>query len=76
MTINKLHYVNIYTLLHGSLHCEGIVKIIRGITSELSGAPPPKAYDSVVELKASKNDDTIHDSSETDMKIIAKGDSV
>lgn len=75
MTINKLHYVNIHTLLHG-LHYEGIVKIISGITSELSGAPPPKAYDSVVELNAVKNDDTIQDSSETDMKIIAKGDSV
>ena len=73
MTINKLHYVNIHTLLHDPLHYEGIVKIISGITSELSGAPPPKAYDSVEQPKAVKN---IQDSSEIDMKIIAKGDSV
>lgn len=46
------------------------------MTSEFSGTPPPKAtYDSVAEPKVEKIDDTIHDSSEADQKII-KSDSV
>ena len=57
----------IYTLLH-RLHayCVGIVKIFNGITGDMSGTPPPKAYDSVVEVKAVTDDDN----------KIAKGDSV
>jgi len=45
---------------------EGIVKIFNGITGDMSGTPPPKAYDSVVEVKAVTDDDN----------KIAKGDSV
>jgi hypothetical protein len=56
----------IYTLLH-RLHCVGIVKIFNGISGDMSGTPPPKAYDTVVEVKAVVSDD--------DTKI-AKGDSV
>jgi hypothetical protein len=55
----------IYTLLH-RLHCVGIVKIFNGISGDMSGTPPPKAYDTVVEVKAVADDDT----------KIAKGDSV